>query len=217
MIQGPVTCAAVNHTPGDHREVDVRSDLNHRLRGVRDVRERRAVDRQILRRPIEVRREGRAVVERDRRRLRNRIGDRRLLRLRRTRHGRQHRARGRLRRDVRKVRRQRVARHESPGAGEGGGIEPAARDQHVVVVVADVDQHIARRVRCPQQLRAHDRLEVRLALEHDQLGRHLARVYRRHAVRERGLRVGLGAAIEHVDGAGIGEASARRRRCRAAG
>ncbi len=187
---------------GDDRVVRIGRHLDHRLRRVRDVREWRPLDRRVLRRTVEIRRERRAILERHRRRLRNRIGDHRLLRLRRPSDGRKHRARERMRRNAREVGRQRIAGDERPRTGDPRRAEPAAGHQHVVVVVAGVDQHVARRVRRPQQLRADNRHEVGLALEHDQLGRDLARVDRRHAIGERGLRVGLGASVQQVDSAG---------------
>ena len=118
----------------------------------------------------------------------------------------QHGAGERLRRDAREVRRQLVARDERPGPVEARRHEPAAGEQRVIVVVGGVDQHIARRVRRPQELRADDGHEIGLALEDDQFRRHLARVDRRHAVGERRLGIGLGTAVEEVDGAGLGEA-----------
>ena len=121
----------------------------------------------------------RPALQRHRRRLRNRVLDRRGLRLRRARDGGQHGTGERRRRNLGEVRGQRVARHERPRPGES----PRPRNQRparsdVVVVVRGVDQHVARRIRCPQELRADDGNEVGLALEHDELGGRLRRVDR---------------------------------------
>ena len=125
------------------------------------------------------------VLARHRRGLRNGDLDHRLLRLRRARDGRQHGARERARRDPREIRRQRVARDERPRAGQRGGPEPAAREQHVVVAGSARAQHVAVRVRRPHEARAHDRREIGRALEHDEFRRDLRRVDRRNALRER--------------------------------
>ena len=183
IVHGPVSCAAVNQTPAGNRVVAARAHLDERDRRIGDVGQRRRWNRRILRRPVEARRELRTVLERHGGRLRNRVGDHRFLRLRRACHRRQHGRRERALRNLREAGRQRVAGDERPRSGQRGGAEPAAGEQHVVVVASGVDQHVVGRVRRPQQLRADDRNEIGLALEHDQLGRALRRVDRRHTVR----------------------------------
>ncbi len=94
---------------------------------------------------------------------------------------------------------------EGPGTGHRGRTEPASGQQHVVVVAVGVDQDVGGGVRRPEQRRADDGHEIGLTLEHDQLRGNLRRVDRRDAVGERRLRVGLGPAVEQVDGAGLGQ------------
>ncbi len=184
----------------DDGVVGARTGLDDRFGCVDDIRQRRTGERRTLRRSVERRRELGPVRARHRRGLRNRVGDRRFLRLRGARHRRQHRAGERMRRNAPKTRGHRVARHERPRPRHRCRGEPAAGEQHVIVVRARVDQHVVRCVGRPQQLRSGDGHEVRPAVELDQLGRSLRRVDRRDGVRERRLRIRLRPAIEQIDG-----------------
>ncbi len=188
-----------------HRVEAVRGHLDHRRVRVRHVGERRAGDGRELRRAVEFGRELRPVLERHGRRLRDGVLDDRLLRLRCAGDGRQHGTGERMWRDAREVGRQRVVGDECPRPIEAARREPPAGEQRVVVVVGGVDQDVARRVRRPQQLRADNGHEIRLALEDDKLRGRLARVDRRHAVGERRLGIGLRPAVEEIDEAGLGE------------
>ena len=85
------------------------------------------------------------------------------------------------------------------GPRQAGRAEPAAGHQRVVVVAAGVDEDVRHGVGGPQQLRAGDGHEVGLTLEDDQLGRCLADDDGRHAMGQRGFRVGAGPAVEQVD------------------
>ena len=192
------------HAGGD-RVVARRAHLDQRRRRVDDVIQRRALDRRVLRGPVEVRREVRTILQRNGCRLRNGVSNQRFLRLRRAGHRRQHRARQRRRRDLREIRRQRVAGDKGPRPPHPRRLEPAASEQRVVIVAGGLDEHVAGGVGRPEQVGAHDRHEIGLALEYDQLAGHVADENSGHTVEERGFRIRLGTTVEHVDDAGLDE------------
>ncbi len=130
---------------GRHRVVGG-AGADQRHRGIDHVAQRRARDCGVLRWPVEAGREARPVLKRHGGGLRDRIGDQRLLRLRRAGHGGQHRARHRCRRDAREVGRQRVGGDEAPRPVQRRCAEPAPRHQHVVGVVAGLDEQVGRGV-----------------------------------------------------------------------
>ena len=138
-------------------------------------------------------------------RLRHRIGDHRLLRLRRARDSGQHGCRMAVRRDLPEFRRQVAALHEGPGTGELGRVEPAARDQDVVVVVVRIHDDVGAGIGDPEQIRAGDRLEPGLALEDDQLrgGGRDEELGRRAP--QRRLRLALAAPFKQIDQPLLGE------------
>jgi hypothetical protein len=178
--------------------ITVLADLDDRLLRVGDIAQWRSVDGSVGRGTVEDRREFRPVDERNSRRLRYRIGDQRLLRLRRAGNRCQHDAGGCCFRNPREVGGQAARWREGPRPTEGWRAKPASGEQGVVVVVRRIDQYVGGRVFSPQQRRPRDRNEVRLPLEDDQFGRHLRYMDGRCASRQGRLRVGAGAAIEQI-------------------
>ena len=191
--------------PGLHGVIRVRIHLDERQVGVHDVRERGAVDLPVLRRPVELRRERRSIVERNRGRLRNRCRDDCFLRLRRAGDRCKDDSGRRVRRDLCERGGQRIVRDIAPGPGQRSGREPPPGEQHEVLVVRSVDEDVGGRVVCPEQARAGDRSEIRLAGEHDQLGRVVRDIDGRRAAGERQPLLRVRAAVEKVHRAGLRE------------
>ncbi len=127
---------------GGHRVVRVRRGLDHRDRGVGRKGQRSAGNRRELRRAVEGWRERGSVLQRHGSRLRNGILDRGDARLRRAGDGSQHDARERSGGNLREVRRQRIARDETPRTSQRRGTKPSAGQQRVVAVGRGIEQHV---------------------------------------------------------------------------
>ena len=169
--------------PGLQRVEVLGCRLDDRRRRIDDVVQRGAFDRPQLRQAVDDRGELGPALQRHRGGARDRGLDHRLLGLRRAGHRRQHDPGRRSGRDLAEVGRQVLAGDEAPRPGDQGRAVPAAGGQDVELVVAAVEQHVGLGVGGPEQARGADRLEVGLAVEHDQLGRGVADVDGRQRAR----------------------------------
>ncbi len=189
-----------------------RRGLDHRRRGVHRIRQRRARDPDKLRRTV-VDHFQRGALARHGRRLRDGGGNRGLFGLRRAGHG-DERIRVRVvGSDLCEVCGEALAVDEGPRPVQRCRAEPAARQQQVVMVVARLDEERVVCVGDGQQIHALHRLQRRLAVRHDQLGRlrgdhHVRCLHRLLAVGGQ-HRVGLQIRLRFV----CGGDQLMRRRC----
>ncbi len=145
-------------------------DLDHRRAAVDRVAERGAGDRREARRAVILHRQA-GLAARHRGGLRDGRGDLGLTCLRRAGHRDQHIGLGVGRRDSGEVCRQLAAGHVLPRPGQHRRAEPAARDQHVILVGTRIDKDRVVGIGHRQQADAADRRHLRRAAGHDQLGR----------------------------------------------
>ena len=150
--------------------VTLRRHHDHRRRCVGRIAKRRAGNRHKARCPG-IRHLQFGLLALDRRRLRNRVGDYRLLRLRGAGHRHEHVGFLAVGQDLLEITGQAAGRDERPRPVQIARLEPAPRNQDVVIAVVKVVEQGVARVPHVEQVRAGDRQKVGSAGSLEQFGR----------------------------------------------